>query len=697
MVMAWVGAFAPGMWSPGVVAGIEDRVGDLVWKLGADGRVERRVVLVDIDEKSLAELGSWPWSRSMMADLSSRLAEAGARVQAYDVVFSDPRPRDAALQEAWSQSPTVIAQVFSLDPQATPAVGAAAGALMTPGCPAFAPHTYGIYGVAESLLAARPAVGHITPRVGSDGVVRLVPALVCHLGKAYASLALTTLWMAAQPDPAAVSGAGSSAAPDWVWHTAGPAPFPWGRAPHAWLTSASLPGLVVPLGRQGDLRVPYGLSRSALTSVSASDVLSGRADTRLLAGAIVIVGATAFGIGDTVATPLGAVASGLEVHAQTMAGLLDQRIPYTPVAWTTWVGVFWLGASLALIGVATHKRGVPAKRLPLIGLFLALVVVLAATLALLELGLWLPWFSLAAFSLLASILLATAEHALVRAQRERLTAHLGAYLPAPVAQRLMASDPSGSLELEQRDVCVLVAEVRNFSAFATHADPKEVASTLHGYCCLAVEVVERHGGVVDNVVGDRIVAIWAGTANGQAQALQAMAAARDLIRSTRPMLATRHPVTDVSPIQPLALGVGLEAGLAIVGSFGPTRRRAHAALGEPVSVASRIQQMTADLSIPVLAGPKLAAQLPGEDLEPLGEYLLEGLGKHYEIFAPVGWGDLAYVDAYWAASAASEPMKPHDTVAEWSRWGSSGARLESVVASFPPVTGALAALRRPSV
>ncbi len=663
-------AVLPAVLSPQAVSGIEDRVGDLFWRVGASSRAERRVVLVDIDEASLRELGAWPWSRNTMAELASRLNDAGARVQAYDITFADSRAGDEALQAAWSSVAPVVAQLFSVDPAVTPTTGTLAGALATPGCPPFAPPSFGHYGTSGSLLAARPVIGHITPRVGADGVVRQLPAVICRDGRSYVSLALATLWRAAQADPAPGAAGVSLAGPDWEWNmSAGSLPFSAWLAPTAWLTSASLPGWVVPLDDQGNMRVPYALRRQAFASISAAEVIKGRVNLDPLRGAIVVVGATAFGMGDTVATPHGAVASGLEVHTQALVGLLDQNIPYTPRHWPKAQAFVLMGLALALLAVAVRKRGVPAKRLPLIGLALAGACVVGSAVALLQFGLWLPWLSIFLFVVLASLSLATVEHAFARAQRERLSAHLGAYLPAPVAQRLMASDPSGSLQFEQRDVSVLAVDIRNFTALATHCRPEEVAILLHSFCCQAVDVVERHGGVVENVVGSKVVAVWnASSPECADHPWKALAAAKEMVRDTRQLLASGHPIADDSPVQPLALGIGLESGVAIVGSFGPARRRVHAALGEPVSVANRIQEMTADLSMPILVGPQLAALLPAISVEPLGEYLLEGLGKHYQMFAPVGWADLVSVDPNWATSAV-DPVDRQADASEWSRWG----------------------------
>jgi adenylate cyclase len=665
LLVAAVAAFVPGVLAPQGAGDIEELASDALWRLGKVQHRESRVVLLDIDDRSLQAQGPWPWPRATMAALSNRLADAGVQLQGYDIAFSEARSGDDELVAAWRRSDTVLAQLFSIDPGVTPRTGQIVGALGAAGCPGFAPRTFGYYGIAESLLAAGAATGHITPRVGTDGVVRQVPALVCHEGRAHATLSMAMLWRAAQ------TGSGAdNPAPDWQWHAAGasPSPFPRGLAPPAWLTTPSLPGLAVPLDARGNLRVPYAIQREAFTSVSAADLLAGKVDARVLKGAIVLVGGTAFGMGDTIATPHASVASGLEVHTQLLVGLLDQQLPYTPVLWP-WAQ----GGLMALVGgllwaLAVRRSGVPAKRLPLTGLVLALGAMAGVGLALLKFGLWLPWLPLVVFILVASAALATVEHAFARAQRERLSAHLGAYLPATVAQRLMASEPSGNVLLESREASVMVADIRNFSAFATHAEPNEVAALLHAFCCQAVDVVEKHGGVVENVSGDSILAVWTAQDDRRDHSAAAVAAAKELTRATRSLLAARVPVAEHSLIQPLALGIGLETGTAIVGSFGPTRRRAHAALGEPVTVANRLQQMTSDLSMPIILGPQLAAQLSPDGVEPLGEYLLEGLGKHYTLYAPVGWADLVSVDSDWATSAVGA-AESHNEPVEWSRWG----------------------------
>ena len=649
-VVGLVQAFAPQL-----LHTVEEVSGDAAWRLAASDVPERRVVVIDIDEASLDRHGAWPWPRPTLAALSQRLQEAGVAVQAIDLVLDATRPGDAELQELWRRSPVVLGQIFSLDPQTTPQVGHVVGAVAAaPGttagspdpdrgtCPPFAPLSRGHIGNAGTVISTGSVAGHLTPSVHADGVVRELPALICHQGRVYPSLALATLWRAAQPDDA------QAPAPDWTWR-AGTGPL----EPAYLLTSPSLPGIQVPVDAAGQLRVPFRTARMELTSVSAHKVLAGQAPPAILAGTVALVGATAFGIGDVAATPLTAVAAGVEVHAQLLSGLLDHRVPYTPRHAAIGQGLAMLLIAGGLWLVAVRQRGAPAKRLPIAGAALAALCCAAAYWALVEADQWWPWAGPALYALLAASALATAEHALARAQRERLSAHLGAYLPAPVARRLMASEPSGQLQVQRRPVSVLVADIRNFSAFAQYRPPEETAALLHAFYCVAVDVVEQHGGVVEHIAGDSVLAVWNAYADCNGHAQQALQAGKALLRETRSLLARRPDPAHGHLVQPLALGIGLESGLAVVGSFGPARRRSHAALGEPVSVASRLQQMTQDLSMPLLIGPQMARQLPPQSTEPLGDFLLEGLDSPYTLYGAADAAELVPPEDLWVSTPAT--------------------------------------------
>jgi adenylate cyclase len=635
------------LWAPQALNGVERQVGDLTWRLGASAdRSERRVVVVDIDESSLSKVGPWPWPRSTLAELSGKLKQAGAVSQVFDMVFPEPREGDPEFAETLASGSITAGQIFSLDEHVTPRVGQVGGALQSGACPPFVPQSHGYIANSPSLVGNRLSIGHLTPRVEHDGVIRMVPALICQDGRSYPALALTAIWRLAQ------SGANDSSAvstPDWqVAPNSGVGALRGMFAPHAVLYSPSLPGVTVPVDDNGNIRVPYRIGRTSFASISASEVLAGHADSAILNGSVALIGATAFGMGDSKSTPQAAVASGLEVQTQLLVGLLDGRLPYTPAGAIVIGWVVGLTGLSLIFFLALRSSSAGVKRLPIAGALIALVFPVGSMLLLWNQDVWVHWAVPSLLAIVGSTVLSTVEHGLTRAQRERLSAHLGAYLPEPVARRLMRTDPSGNIQVEQRPVSVLVADIRNFSAFVSHRPPAETTSLLHAFCCIAVDVVEAHGGVVENVVGDSVLAVWNAYSDCADHAQQSVSAAKELVRATRALLEPPRPVQDSDAVQPLALGVGVETGVALVGSFGPIRRRAHAALGEPVSVAARLQHMTQDLSLPMLLGPKIAQELNPGDTEFVGEFLLEGLSKHYSVYSPVDWTSLLSSEMTWA-------------------------------------------------
>jgi len=594
---------------PGVMDSLDERAGDFFWRGFPVDVQERRVIVVDIDEASLAEVGPWPWPRERLAALSSKLAALGAGTQIYDIVLPDARPGDDLLAAEFARHPVVLAQIFSLGNEEPSAAGQLQGALTSPGCGAPVPQATGYIGNAAALIAAPgTAVGHITPRISDDGSVRRLPALICYQNRTYPALGLAALLKSAAVPP-----------------TLGIAPGVGWLDPAYRLTHSALPGIQVPLDGNGDVRLSYRLSRKSFVSVPAADVIAGRAPAEFFKGAWVLVGATAFGIGDAVPTPHGGAVGGVEVHAQFMTALLDNRLPYVPRGAPAIQFLMAALAAGALLLLAARRSRLPVVTLPLVGLALSLVMLAVDAGALLGSNLWLGWADPALFSLGAGLLLGVAEHARTRAERETLFRNLSSYLPPAVASDIAFREPSGAIDARRCDITVLYADLRNFSAYCETRPPEEAAAILHTFFTLVDRVVDLHHGIVEEYAGDDVMAIWDAS---PAQVAQALAAAAQIIEEGNTLLPVPPP-----GLEPLAIGIGIETGRALVGSFGPARRRTHTALGETVTIATRLQALTADLAEPVIVGPGAAALLPAERLVPLGVFLLEGLNQSRNIFA----------------------------------------------------------------
>lgn len=616
-----------GIAAPDSFTNIDERAGAALWRLAATDKTqpERRIVIVDIDETSLSRVGPWPWPRERITELTRRLGDMGAGVLVFDIAFPDSRPGDQQLAEQLTHRPTVLAQAFGLSKAGTAAAtsnaaaaGHLQGALQTPGCGQPFPTTDSFIGNAPTLVAG---AGHIAPRIAADGAVRHLPAIVCHDNRGYPALGIAALLAAAGAPPALTLEPGAG----WL-------------APAWRLTHPALPGIGVPLDRSGDVRIPYRLPREAFISVSAADILDGRAPAQLFQGAWVLVGATAFGLGDVVPTPFGGAVGGLEVHAQFMIGLLD-GLPYTPqgaTSITTLLGLVGAALLLLLFVAPPTATGNTHARLPVWGLSLGALLISGLLFGLhawllLKQNLWLGWSAPASFILLFGLLLAILEHARTRLERARLYDNLAAYLPAPVAADIAFRELSGAIVAERREITVLFADIRNFSAYCEGRPPEEAAGLLHVFFATAARIVEAHGGLVEEFVGDAVMAVWNAPAPCPDHAARAYAAAQQLLDESAHLFPNPPP----PGLEPLALGIGLETGPALVGSFGPARRRTHAALGETVTVAARLVAMTGDLAQPLLVGERAAAILiPATTLVSLGEFLLEGLRRPRTLHAP---------------------------------------------------------------
>lgn len=615
-LLHWAGAPA--------LAQFEERAADLVWRLSADRRDERRLIVVDVDERSLHEIGPWPWPRATQARLMDQLAALGARQQIFDIVFTDPRPDDAALARAVRQHRPVLAQVFALEQGGQPSAGQLSGALDWPSCPAPFGNASGY--LANAATLGLQDAGHITPRIASDGFVRHQPAIICAQGRSYPALGLAALLHDAGDGRALALERGSG----------------WLAPPWQLLAPGATSGPIA-LDEHGDLRVSWRLHPDSFISLSAADVLAGRVPAGLLEQAWVLVGSSAFGLNDTIATPFAGVSTGLQVHAQIITALIDGRTPYTPrVEPLAQLLAGALGA-LLLLWLARQpgrQRRFPIYLLPLVALAWCGLLWGAHAWLLSQRALWLGWVDPALWVLLLGLMQGTLEHAKSRLDRDRLYAHLSSYLPAPVAASLALQPPSSAIKASTNLVSVLFADIRNFSAYCEARPPEEAAAVLHAFFSIATRVVEAQGGVIEAFQGDAILAVWNGEPSPDAPAAQPVPdhlhhAQRALQAAINLQAAIHGVLPDPAPagLEPLSLGIGAETGPAMAGSFGLASRRTHMVMGRTVTIASRLVEMTAELAHPILVGEGLAAQVGAAGLESMGTFLLDGMRVPHHIYA----------------------------------------------------------------
>lgn len=654
------------IWAPSLKL-LEERLGALGWVLWPDQQAEQRLTLIAIDEKSLTQLGSWPWPRPTLTALSQQLAEAGASQQIYDIVLPEGRSGDALLAQSLQQQHGVIAQIPLLQSRQPLQSGVLGGAIKGLRCQAPIPTTQ--YFLGNHSTFASVAKGHITPIVDDDGMIRHVPPLICVDGRVYPSLALSALLNATHQRPESLSL--------HIQPGEGLLSPPW------WLKIDGLPGLSIPLDEQGNMRLDYRQSPNAFTAISAVDIINGEQPDGLLDNTWALVGATAFGLGDVVPTPHRGMAAGLELQARMMSDLLDGSTPYTPKI-APWLQVLLsLGIAGALLLLAARPGKGSFIGLPLVGIIAPALVLMLHNLVLVTEHVWLGWVPSALFANVAAALLLLLEYGRTRFERLRVYNNLSSYLPEQVAHEIAYHQPSDAVRARRQELVVFCADLRNYSAYQETRSAEEAAALLHCFFVEAARIVEQYGGTLHEFKGDALIATWplcghSSDYDGDAQAdstadrhalhdkaenqqivSQSYHAGIALITHMQQILP-QHPL---SGLEPMSVDVGIDSGSVLVGSIGPAHRRHHALMGLPLTSALRIQALATDLGQPLLMGEHAAHYLvespDSSDLQisavgskapcllaSQGRYMLEGLRQPCQLYAP-------------APGALPEPELPH--------------------------------------
>jgi CHASE2 domain-containing sensor protein len=367
------------IYRPPVIGGIERQTSDALLRLARTHPPDGRVVIVDIDERSLAAIGQWPWRRDVLGALVSHVRSLGAAAVAVDVLLAEPeRPSegnvstDADLADALREGRAVLGFALTFDRAdgrppscAQHPVGLAIASSdpdhETEADPFF--HATGAVCTLRTLSEAAGASGFLNAAPDSDGMLRRVPLLLQYGGRVYPSLALAAVSMATGTRPSTLRVANSNT---------------------LWLT---LDDRSVPLDGKSHLLVRYRGVKRTFPYVSAADVLTDHMNPGAFAGKIVFIGTTALGTREVVATPLDTLFAGVEVHATVADNLLRGdflRRPEHAVAFETLMaGAFGILAILLVVWLG-FMRGAAASTLCAVAGWTAAVVVLSSSGALIS-------------------------------------------------------------------------------------------------------------------------------------------------------------------------------------------------------------------------------------------------------------------------------------------------------------------------
>ena len=635
----------------GVIEQLDNIIYDARLNLTMPRGVYDRVVVLDIDERSLGEVGRWPWSRNLMARLMDKLFDQyGIRMVGFDVVWAERDTSsgvdtlDALAQKEFRDQPAFQAAYQQARPRldydgqfaasikgrqvilgyyfSTEANAVKANAIPEPVLPKgtfagreamFIPFR-GYTGNLPVLQKNAVGAGHFNPLVDSDGISRRVPMVLEFEGAYYESLALAMVRrLIAQEQgslPPVEPGIGATGGGGLEWFRVGK--------------------VVIPVDEDATVLIPYRGGQFSFPYFSLADVLNDRIKPEQLKGKIAVVGTTAPGLKDLRSTPVGNAYAGVEVHANLIAGMLEgsfkQRPPYM------------LGAEVALLFV-----GGVALSLLIPMLSAAWATVAAALGIALISGLnYFVWTRAdlvlpLATSILMTATLYTANMAygyFVESRSKRqFTELFGQYVPPELVDR-MASDPEKyTMEPKAAELTILFSDVRGFTGISEALKPEELREYINDYLTEMSSIIRaRHRGTLDKYIGDAIMAFWGAPVEDAQHARNGVLAAIDMQKECR-ALNERFAARGWPSLK---IGVGLNTGNVRVGDMGSRVRRAYTVMGDPVNVASRLEGRTKYYGVGILVGEATQASVKDMVFREVDRIRVKGKEAAVTIYEPLG-------------------------------------------------------------
>jgi adenylate cyclase len=641
----------------GVLQRLDEIIYDMRLRITLPATHDDRVVVIDIDERSLAEVGRWPWPRDRVAQLVDTLFDQqGVTLLGFDTVFAEPDhstglsqlqrlaqgtladpsgfaeglqrlapqlDHDARLARSLQGRPVVLGYYFTSDRG-----GRTSGVLPAPvlqpedlkGRRPLATSWNGYGANIAPLANAAPRAGFFNAMADRDGVVRSLPLLAEHQGRYYESLALA-LFRQLVGSPRVEPGFASERMLSPAYKALASVRLVQGTTT-----------LNIPVDGRAAVLVPYrgagGPQGGSFTYVSAVDVLRGQLPPGQLQGKIVLVGTTAPGLQDLRVTPVGGAYPGVETHANVISGLLDGRLAVRPDYAPGYELVMLVSSGLVL-----------ALGLPLLtaGWAVLLSLGVMAVLAGLNAGLYLGYGLV--LPLASSLVMAALAYALnmsygyfveSRAKRE-LALRFGTYVPPELVDKMLSQLDSYTMGAVTRDMTVMFCDIKGFTTLSEHMAPVQVQTLLNTVFSRLTQVIHAHGGTIDKYMGDCVMAFWGAPLEMPDHAHRAVSAALAMLKE----LGRVNAELRQQGLPAVGVGVGLSTGLMCVGDMGSDVRRSYTVVGDAVNLGARLEALSRVYDVDVVASEATRAAAPGFVWQAVDRLHLKGRAAAVTVFTPL--------------------------------------------------------------
>lgn len=602
----------------------ELKASDLRIYRGALHKPTGDVVIATIDDKSIAELGRFPWPRSVEARLVSALRDYNAAVVGFDIAFSERDPADSTQQElahrleeagidervvrdalggsndlvfahAMQQQGSTYLGYFFRSHMFHEATGAElvsfraklikpppAAYNMTFKGPGARQQTYiadGYLPPIQLLNGAARGTAYVDIDEDSDGTTRSEPAVIRFDGRYCAPLflAMADAYLGQPPLILRFDADGVS--------------------------SIEIGAQNIPVNQRGDMIVHFRGQPGTIPQVSFADIVDHRAPAAALAHKAVLVGVTAHAIGDRIVTPVSGDFPGVEFQATAIDNVLAGDFIYSSLSLTA---MERMSAWLMGVGAALAAAFMTALSSALVVLALAAGYIgytsweLSANGRLI--GVVFP-----SVTLLATYLTMVSYRYFAEGREKRfIRSAFELYVHPDYVASLMEDSSVLKLGGERRHLSILFSDIVGFTSRAERSEPEPLVALLNTYMTAMTNVIFETGGVVDKLMGDGIMAFWGAPLPAENPARDAIDCAIGMIRELEKLTARDDRFTDIH------IGIGIATGDVIVGNFGGEKKFDYSVIGDTVNLASRLEGLTRQFKVNILVNKQTYDEAGGD-------------------------------------------------------------------------------------
>jgi len=544
---------------------MDKKIKDSFFVLRGDIPTTDMVSIIDIDEKSLAKFGQWPWDRKIIAKIVTNLTNAKAGIIGYDIFFAEHdakgKANDYIFAQALQNSPSILGIMFNFEQNITKNT--------LPNIPAIfiqKNFTKEFLPIAKGYLANIPILqqsvyssGFVNMIPDNDGIVRYVPLIIKYKDSFYPSLAFEMYRLA------------KGYSKIYINYT-----------PNG-IESINLENKqTIKTDRFGRMFINYRGKQGKFHYISALDVYNNDFNKSLVANRFVIMGTTSAGLFDLRATPFESVYPGVEIQATLLDNLLKNDIISKPeneelinilimllVSVLSAVIIYRFSAVYSFIGVMllvtgtyyaqyyyfVHEKTILNTIYPLV-----LIVVI-------------------------SLVLTTVNY-LFEHKSTLLIKKAFAKKVSPKVMEELLKNPTDILEPKEKVITIYFSDVRSFTTISEQlADPKKLIKMLNSYFTPVSRIIIKNQGTIDKFIGDAVMAYWNAPNDCKDHADLAVKSAIEHLNVLKKLNKDLKKEFNIT----IDIGIGINTGLTTIGEMGSEGRADYTVIGDSVNLASRLE------------------------------------------------------------------------------------------------------------